>query len=83
MDNENKTPATTVALISPTLEQLEKQLGIIGAKYIKINFKPNKVTASCRHNHFTYGSRGQSLQETLFNLVASVKAGRNVINLKQ
>ena len=54
------------------LEQLSTQLGLTGAKFIKIYFKPGKVTASCRKFKRTFGSSGSTINETISNLTAKI-----------
>ena len=54
------------------LTELQENLGIYGASKIQLNFKMNKVTASCKINGYCYGSNGLTLQETLNNLIRKV-----------
>ena len=56
-----------------TLEKLSGSLGLSGSSAIKIYFKRNKVTASCRLNGYTYGSRGKTLGEAIELLISKMK----------
>lgn len=57
---------------TPNLESLSTLLGLSDSKFIKIYFKKNRVTASCRKHGRTFGARGNTLQETLQDLVNRV-----------
>lgn len=59
-----------------TLNSFAQELELAGASKIQINFKTNKVTASCRVNGFSYGSRGLDLRDAL------QKLKQNVLNFK-
>jgi hypothetical protein len=69
--NTNSTSAT----FGQNLAELQSNFNLSGISKFRINFKKNKVTASCLHNGFNYGSRGNTLVETLNDLFFRVQAG--------
>ena len=66
MHSKKETTAVT------NLKQLTTQLGLTGAKFIKVYFKSGKVTASCRQFGRTFGSSGAELNETFINLITKI-----------
>lgn len=80
-EKENKCNCKAVTLTSiSSLSELQNQLGLNGATRLQVNFKPTKVTASCRYNGRSFGVRGTNFIEALQLLIHKIQCPLPVYN---
>ncbi len=73
----------TDVTLAPNLEQITNQLGLENVQSLKLYFKKNKVSASCKCNGRSFGSTGATIHQTLFALVSKINRGLVIIKQQQ